>query len=993
MKKKLASLAFALSLLLLGASPAPSFPLEAEGMSLSGVKLKAEYSLGSHINIPSGAAIVDEAGESHPIDSASLSYPDGSLRAGRSFSLDSYGQYTLFLQAGSLSEKKALKVLPAYFYTEQGKSKVSYGPLNASFRNGGYANGLKIDSAEGDAFLSSEPIDLYAEKEVPLIGWNVLQYEPIVHYVSVRLVDAYDPSVYVDIVEKKGDYVYETYIGAGYCGLRANGLEKDDSGAVEVGGEHYSLSSFGGTRIPGNSDISGAYNNAHYSIDCSDRKHPKIYVTTDAEVQRSLVAELGNPAMYGAEFPGFTNGLAYLSIKVESFDGVETAPLEIAYWGKRAGRDLLPTDYYRDENAPIFALDVPAGQSQIAVGAPLHLPSYSAMDDSGLRGEPSAYVYYAYDDPATRESIPLEEGTFTPKKKGIYSLILEAVDVYGNRGSKRLDLYASKEAEEGILFSLDSPVLGAQAGEYVKLDGYRLSYLNEEPTVRLKVTSPSGEVTEQSPEDPYFLLEAGEYQLHYEYRDSFYQGSYDASFQAAPSKEPVFAKAYLPAPSAYLSGFSYSVEPVEAASYDASGKKAESAEAYLAYDGGSFEKIDPSSFLVEKGRSSLQLKWKAKDSEILSPVTPILNPKNEDGTLALANYFFGGASASFSKDGNALEFRGSGSAEASFANPLLYSAFSLSFSASSIPAFDLILASYDDPSVSLTVSFLSGNQVKANGKSYSFAWGEKRIDVSFLSGSGLSLGSLLLPVADFFPNERITLKFRFPSLSEASALSLYSIGNQVLRASAKRDSVAPMVALSPLPKFGRLGETVEAPSFYAADVLSPMSESRVTMNGRFLDSKGDLHFLKTTEGEELQSVSDVRKKRVVTLSDYGDYLFSYAVKDGAGVSLFGGISESISVRDDVKPTLRLLGDTSKPVSAKAGQEILPMKAEVSDNCSSAEKVTLSYLVYDSRGIFVTGVSSQTAAFSLAEKGLYTVHVVARDEAGNSAYASYQIRVS
>ncbi|MBE5740540.1 MAG: hypothetical protein E7349_06810, partial [Clostridiales bacterium] len=220
----------------------------AEEPTLIGVSFEENYTYGDTLILPANASI-SYNGSDVPVEDAYLIYPDGSIFSGEIFDLDIYGKYTVVyettINGKEVKTENNFFVKKDYYSLTSSASEIGYGPLNGSFSASGYNNGLKLSMAEGETFSYAKPLNIYDNEYVSLISFNCMQMETTVKYITIRLTDCYDPSIYMDIVYKRDAYAYQTYILAGAYGMKSVGLVSDSSGPVEVDGENYRVDQYG----------------------------------------------------------------------------------------------------------------------------------------------------------------------------------------------------------------------------------------------------------------------------------------------------------------------------------------------------------------------------------------------------------------------------------------------------------------------------------------------------------------------------------------------------------------------------------------------------------------------------------------------------------------------------------------------------------------------------------------------------------------------------
>ena len=96
---------------------------------------------------------------------------------------------------------------------------------------------------------------------------------------------------------------------------------------------------------------------------------------------------------------------------------------------------------------------------------------------------------------------------------------------------------------------------------------------------------------------------------------------------------------------------------------------------------------------------------------------------------------------------------------------------------------------------------------------------------------------------------------------------------------------------------------------------------------------------------------------------------------------------AITVTDIEIPTVTLNDYDGKPVQASINTELSPLAYTVEDNITASNKINVTVVVYNSRGVAVCVTNDK---FTLTKADKYTVYIYCTDEAGNTAYVSYEL---
>lgn len=997
-KAKLLVTLATLSMLGFSSFAVESIQVKGDEVTADGLNLEETYNLGDYIYISKDATL-SNGDKNVKVVSSYLIYPNGVNTASSSYKLDSLGKYKLVLlgEEGIQFEKEFCVYKDMYSF-QGDKSSISYGSLNKNFSADGYGFGLKLNMTEGDTFAYASPINLFESKYQKLIAWNVIDLKtmPTVHQINVRFTDAYDPNNYFTITNSKGSYYYENYVSASYNGSRNAGLISDDAGNITVEGSSYKINSLGGAPITGNSPVSKNYNNLTYYLDSSNPEKLKIYADNDAAREHVLVTEFNNPGIYESTFSGFKNGLAFVSISASGYSGIEKATFEIGTIGGVRGDDLVPMDYYKDNNAPL--IDVASKEkADIMGGVELKLPEAKAVDDTGLKEDAKCSVWYAYDS-SLKRMVGVRNGAFTPDQLGVYTLLYEASDVYGNVARKRIDLNVSSFGTSGIDFEV-FPLTDFKAGTTIQFNNFKAVSLNDDCEVEAEVTFPNGEKKIFSSIDLVKLECSGTYKVKYAYKDSFYAGETSYIFEVADNNVASFENNNVALPHYFMKNSSYTLDIPKAYTYGKNGAKLDDVEAFAKFDGGEYAPIDYKNVTIT-GSKNVQFKIAPKTnptSFIETEVIDIIDTGFDGKKVDLTKYFVGDFEGRNELDSNGKnaeyvryqsQKEGNGSLE--FINKLLFSSFSFNFKTSGFGKLNLTLTSIYDENVQIKIE-LTSNTVTVNGRSLPTTENFNNSGASIIYSSTistLSVAGASFEISNPFENDFFLLDLEAEGLTTSSYIDISMVGNQPFRSNSTRDRVAPMTSAVFPEKVGYIGDVVTLSRPSVADVLTPISDANIRLDA-IKNVGGNITNLKDKNtGKTIKDISDYSTDYEIELDEYGSYIFIYSVVDGVGNTISGGLRNMTSVLDFEAPTITTKFGT---LTIKANVESDLVNVEATDNLTASSDLEIWHLIYDANGILVASKENGKKV-TISNKGKYDVYVTCQDEEGNVAYGQYTLIV-
>lgn len=949
------------------------------------------YDRGATLDMPSSLNVVS-GGTTYTANKSYIRFPDGTTYYGGQYKLNSYGEYTVVYEAEAGGKKiTATHTFEVNKLTYSAGEDTSYSiqTLNSDF--GADVKGIALNLAAGDTFKYNRPVNIYTGGTLEFINFNVMHFEPVGKEIVITLTDCYDPSVYVDINYTKAVYD-ETYLKVGANGKTAYGLwDRTRGAAVLIEGEMHYLNN-NGTGIPGNRKkerhglSADRYNNISLSVNSENKDKLRFYVNTRPEAPvNSIISELNNSEIYNYDFGGFTTGEVFVSVTAKTVLGENSVPLEIASLGGVSGEDLAP-GLLADTTGPEIVVQSEADSLNVMADVPIAVPSAVAYDTNDVSGEVDYAVYYAYGTD-NEVNVGVSGGKFTPEELGEYTVVYTACDSFGNKSEKEFVLNAVKKGKEGIEFSCDK-VSGVEAGTMVSFASYQAESLNSTAKVNVTVTAPNGSLAAVGSNLSMLVESVGKYTVTYSYSDDLYSGSYTYEFEAVNGGNSRFESDKIVTPKYMIKGAEYSVAKVAAYQYSSVTPIAAATEYTISYDGGAYVPFDPEKFTVS-GASTLKIRYSVSSDDsvfIESDEVKIVDAGYGSGVLNVARYFAGDFEGSVSESASdyisyALGVTSRGALD--FVNPLLLSRFSVRYAISKgtkIDSYTFVFTDYYDNARKATLKFVTGG-VEVNGvfKTVPDSAVDNAMSVSVNDDGTLMIGSTAVACDFGFTTDKVLFGIEFEDITVAGKFNVYSVCNQTLGYYVTSDNIKPLISVKHPDRAASVGDVIrlEIPEY--ADVLSPSGVEKCVLSV-YKDGK----LVSDSNGEQLKNV-DPRGGYSFVISEYGSYLILYRYTDGSGKSEDDRFE--ISVTDIVAPEITLNGYDGKAVSVGVNKEVSPISYSISDNVSARENIKTTVIVYNEKGVVVR-VSNDK--FTLTAAGKYTVCIYCSDEAGNTAFASYEV---
>ena len=475
----------------------------------------------------------------------------------------------------------------------------------------------------------------------------------------------------------------------------------------------------------------------------------------------------------------------------------------------------------------------------------------------------------------------------------------------------------------------------------------------------------------------------GEYTVTYEYFDNLYSGSYTYKFTARDGGISRFERNSVLTPDYMIKGASYSVDKVNAYKYSSITPSLEKVNYTISYDGGAFTSFNPDEFTVT-GANTLKIRYAlASDDKVFIEskevkIVDVGYGETVDGPKYFAGDFAGRTDESTPDYmAYALTVKNSGSLD--FINPLLMSAFSMRYSLSAqVGSYSFTFTDFYDRSNVVTIEFVEGGvKINREFKAVSYNSSES-VNVSYTDGN-IVIGSTSIPFDMGFTSDKMLFGIHFDNITTAGHLNVYSICNQTFGYYVTSDNVKPIISVEHADRVASVGDVITIYAPEVADVLSPSPDLKCVVS---VYKNGTP--IKSIDGVILTN-ADAFAGYSFKIDGFGSYLVLYQYTDGSGK--VGDDRFAITVTDIELPEITLNGYDGKPIQASINTELSPLAYTVKDNITATDKINVTIVVYNSKRVAVC-VSNDK--FTLTKAGKYTVYIYCSDEAGNTAYVSYEL---
>lgn len=953
-----------------------------------------------------------------------LIFPNGISKVPGTYELDIPGVYQIgYYDNNGNSYIKSFKVDKNVY--ERGKGVTANFANSLSLHPGN--KGININLVSGSAFRFNKIVNLnnFADGIVDLGNFypafkNTINDVPAASFVTLKVVDAYDESKFVEFYMWSGSSVIPYYVGAGSSNQNLTGLEYNPTRPDKINCVYEGVS-YNCHKISRYQSVEayGVWTDIYANEDGFDvsSKRPGI-IGTDGigfnwnlssqvvtlKGNNKLVTDLDAPEVYDSNILDFSNffttGEVYAQFEGFGFNA-PSINLQVDNILGMRGDELLDATIV-DTKAPDIVLDFARnGEDPITIckDKEFIIPKDVKVRDINYYGDIKTNIYYNY---GQEDQISIySTDTFTPKMLGTYSLVYKATDAYGNVATKVVDLNVVNRSAFSYQETKLNSINAAQVNLLPVLD---VTSVNDPAKQRCFVVTPNGEKEELELDESgtHFIfvpLTLGEYEIVYELSNRYYSETFSYKLSASANNSVYFKTAPALYP-AYIKNASYCLDPFYGLKATEHGGEEVLATPYVSYDGGSFTKIDNIDEFKITGNNSVQFKFTSGENEYTSPVIDIIDVSYGDKVSAkdYTKYFVGNyASAEIETDALSYSFTSVGSMK--FANVISLSgfAFNSKVTNTSSDTFSLVIKELTNSvnEIKVTYEKVSGNAYyvsidqayngEAIHKGALVVINKSTFDVKVSYNKGnLSIDG----VGDFAltpMNELVTFAIEN---SGAIEYKVNGLNNQSFGSSGMKE-LEPQGHFSFQTGAYAPKEEATISPWTCSNVLNPILKSNIKVT--VLDADGG--FATSKDGIVLDNV-DANRSYSFLLDKIGSYRVKYSVTFSRSerrefVTETYEDSFPINVLDTIAPEVRF--SSSSDCLINAGTKIRIRDFTYSDNYYSDEELKAYIFVFDSHNnIIESGFNPKECSFFT--KGIYRVVAYVYDPIGNVGTASYRVLV-
>lgn len=707
------------------------------------------------------------------------------------------------------------------------------------------------------------------------------------------------------------------------------------------------------------------------------------------------VTDLDDAGIYGMNlWNGFTTGEVVVSMWGENFAGGSFN----AFFTEIGGYDLSETDF-KDETAPEISIDYGIYSAKNVPNVYLNSPyklfdsvAYDAIDGY-VDVDVKVYVnYYG----SGKVSIPINDGTFTPKNVGDYTVVYSATDSMGNVKTEVIDLKCVNK-ENKLNINVGSMIDTVKAGTTVNVAPFTIQNANGISSIKITAKKQgSDEIYQIDASTLEFVpLNVGTYDVVYTAVDYTDTATKTLTLIVTSSDMPVF-KDIPESPRFFIKGCSYDLGTPTAYDFSANDAQVFNAKFYVKEDGGAESEVNGKYTVAAS--SSVEIVVKANNGGQTCSKTVATVPVVDAGYGTKANlsaYFQGdGFSSEFvdSKGVNYSKPYDSENAKLQFINKTLIDGFVYTFSyienMSDFEKYTVSLTDCNDLTNALNITFTRNenklvyyfNDDTLNSYSLNFEYGSK-VKILYRSKANqvvinndmtISLGEL--GSFDGFSGGYAYLDILFSGISDGKAVATQVCNVYDMDFSGTEDFIKPTF-------YGEKGASnVEINTVYTLksveffDLIDPSVSVylNVVSKGKYVTAK---------DGTQLKK-ADINRDYEIVFDSYGTYTVEYVYSDFSGNS--GKYSYVIKILDTEAPTIDF--GTDLKTTYKVGEEIL-FNATVSDNVSTEGFKIRNFVLLPNGQLIQT-----ENTYTFEQAGEYKVYYYVIDEAGNVGINGYNVTV-
>lgn len=875
--------------------------------------------------------------------------------------------------------------------------------------------GINLDLAGDDAFVFQKRLDISNLEQIdickifPAIR-DYKEQEGIVSTVTVKIVDAYNPDIFMEV------YVWLAprtifYCGAGAYNQKLGGFESQkDTGKTLYQGLKWNFHQsdrYQATTVYGKYCCYGATTQAFVEEGgmsfALDLKNYKVLLTNKNGATNNLVNDLASPELHGENiFTGFPSNEVYAVIQCYNYKA-SSINIQVESLLGFKGEELANTPMV-DNEKPIVSLNAEKTNSAgvyVVKGQEYTIPADVFVRDLNYYDDLSVNVYYNYGT-VEQTLVYAKGGKFTPTQNGRYTVEYKATDAYGNVGIETLDLMVV-DGQEGITYTeqkINKLVL-AQENVFPNISAQGV---NKTVTSSVVVVNPKGEETQLDNELSYVPVYKGEYTVIYTFKDNVYTRTYSYKITAT-DENAILQKSTPKLPAYFLKNAEYMFEEYEVEIVGDSGLQSVKTDISLSIDNDEYQAVDTAKVYKIDGTNLVKVKYTYQGKEVRVEERKIIDVGYETNNRQYISYFQGDyINAETDDAGFKYTFDGDFSTQSmTYANLVSLMNFNFGFSIpnekDNFQKISIIITDYSNAKNQIIIAYEKVDD-QVNYTLTQLENGKAVVD-NCVEGLGIMAATRTITYSAEtltdesgnsvkiipFENDLAIVSVKIEGMSQGTeaVVEIREVNNQKMGKYYYEQ--APLLTYETVERGYQLGETYTirpAKLTHIANIALPTCvKLSVYLNGETIIDDSGLNLYEVSANEEY----------TITFAESGNYVIFYTyfcISNSATGTLTGSTSVPLTVVDTQAPKITFDGvDENKVVKMSVGHTHTIRAYTITDNDTATEDLMYVVSVFDESG---TTIVSFAEKVTFTKKGKYTVRVWAVDKDGNIGIAYYSILV-
>ncbi len=843
----------------------------------------------------------------------------------------------------------------------------------------------------------------------------------------VRFTDAYDPSIYVEVLFDARYIATDTYIRArtnsqAAWGSTAAIIEKKKLSAKrknfvidgELRGFYSDYGVFGPKydTLPGLEGINISWDNV---------KNRAYWESWDngAAVSSSyaLINDFNNAELYGDTlFEGFTTGEVYVSIYGEEYNR-PTGRIAIHQIGEYDYTQLIDwsDELYFDDVEPNIDIECETTDSfgvYAALGDSVTIPT-AKVRDINLVGSYDVNVYRNYASGDSKINIPVVDGKFVVSIPDIYTIEYKARDKYGNEAIETLNVNPVLLSSTNTISVITEKLTSLEAGVITQLPEFTIDTPNALEKVSLKISAIGDRETIiiDNYTREFMPSYSGTYVIKYEVSDNIAKNVFSYEVESSASNTAVIYDEVPTLPRYLVKGQKYKIDKAFAFVYDSGAPEKAFADMYVVFDNGNRELITDNTAIEIKGNTEAYFVYSIKNVEYVTDSIQIVDVIGDNG-VDMYKYFLGDFSYTEVDPETNKRYSdiilmsnvSEGSNEIQFVNALDYHSFSLKFQVQDeyddFNKLAIRLTGLKDRSQQVYIEIERGtkdiesgtetNKVYLNGKYFKdlskYFFTDSRVKTLSYSSSNktFNIGSESIDLEIDFDGSLCTFDIILSDIKgENAGILISNINNQKFSGRTFEDNVIPQFSVTNSQGEYVVGDeiTFSVPVF--SDVLTQIDYSTV----KFYVQDDDNEYAVSTTGVKFNGIeNDPFEELSMKFTKLTTYRVRYEAKDYEGNII--SYLYMIDVVDNVAPTITLTGVKEGETINVGKFDKIEFGYTINDNISTSANCRTSVMLINTK--LDTWRRDCGTSIQLYEAGEYIVRVLVQDEVGNISFVEFYV---